>query len=108
MTKEEAFKIKADKFRGSGAIIRHHNPAYEGIVNSAFVAEQPPISQMAHHQFSNGRAQPIHYTSDTDTERSIGEVIIPMTTLGMSKIDEDTGSRKRSSNGALILDASKL
>lgn len=118
MTKEEAFKIKAEKFGGSGAIIRHHNPAYEGIVNAAFIQEQvqpaepqqPQVFQMYHHQFNNGRAQPIYYASDpddTETERSIGEVIIPMTTFGKS---EDIGSRKRtkSANNSLILDASKL
>ena len=41
MTREEAFKIKSYKLRGSGAIIRHHNPAFEGIINSAFVTEEP-------------------------------------------------------------------
>ena len=39
MTREEAFKIQSYKLRGSGAIIRHHNPAFEGIMNSAFVDE---------------------------------------------------------------------
>ena len=63
MTREEAFQMKSEKFQGSGAIIRHHNPAYEGIVNSAFVQE-------VQHQFSNGRTQPIYYLSDTETERN--------------------------------------
>ena len=46
MTREEAFKIKSYKLRGSGAIIRHHNPAYEGIINSAFV-DEPDNSNVA-------------------------------------------------------------
>ena len=39
MTREEAFKIKSYKLGGSGAIIRHHNPAFDGIINSAFIDE---------------------------------------------------------------------
>ena len=122
MTCEEAFKIKSYKLRGSGAIIRHHNPAYEGIINSSFVDEPdhsnvapppPPVQDYScnvvakpslqvhqYHQFNNGHVQTC---SDTETERSIGEIIIPMTTF------RTTSSRRgRVSDADQILDASQL
>ena len=112
ISKEEAFKIQASKLIGSRAIIRHHNPAYEGIINSAFIPDQSvkskdhshsfhsPPNMMSYHQFNNGHLQPIYYLSDTETERSAGEIDIPLKTFGVFKNETPKGN--------LILDASKL
>jgi len=107
MTREEAFKIKSYKLGGSGAIIRHHNPAFDGIINSAFIDEpdcnknSSQVHKESHHQFNNGHFQPIFHTSDTETERSLGEVTIPMATF------KTQATRKRISDDQ-ILDASQL
>ena len=60
----------------------------------------PQVHQSPYHQFNNGRAQPIFYMSDTETERSLGEVTIPMTTF--------KATRKRLPSDNQILDASQL
>jgi hypothetical protein len=60
----------------------------------------PQVHQSPYHQFNNGRAQPIFYMSDTETERSLGEVTIPMTTF--------KAPRKRIPSDNQILDASQL
>ena len=57
----------------------------------------PQVHQ--YHQFNNGHFQPIFHVSDTETERSIGEIIIPMTTFRTT--------RQRISDDQ-ILDASQL
>ena len=60
----------------------------------------PQVHQSPYHQFNNGRAQPIFYMSDTETERSLGEVTIPMTAF--------KATRKRLPSDNQILDASQL
>ena len=59
------------------------------------------VQKQSHHQFNNGHFQPIFYTSDTETERSLGEVTIPMATF------KTQATRKRISDDQ-ILDASQL
>ena len=76
MTREEEFKCQqCDKFVGSSYIIRHHNPAYEGIVNSAFVQHDPEQHPAA------ASSSSIFHVSDAETEKSVGEVFIPLTTF---------------------------
>ena len=98
MTAEERFKmLQSDtKIHGTRALIRHHNPAYEGIVNAGFLHEDkaPQNSRKFQHMFSNGHTSKVEPISDTETERSMGEVVIPMTTFG-----------KRNQ---IVLDASQL
>lgn len=102
MTAEERFKMfqSGAKIQGTGALIRHHNPAYEGIANAGFLQDERV--QLNHrqfqHMFNNGHARKIEPISDTETERSLGEVVIPMTTFGKSS----------SKIGPLILNASQL
>ena len=96
MTKEEKFKMmRSDIVRGSGALVRHHNPAYQGIVNTGFVNDFSP------HMYNNGHVRKHINVSDTETERSIGEVFIPMTTFGKQ-------TRKRNSAEDQILSVAKL
>ena len=96
MTKEEFFKMhySEDKIQSSGVIIRHHNPAFDGIINSGFVhhsmdpipLDSPSLVRFNQHLYNNGNA------------RTIGEETIPMTTFGKDLVHR---------NGQ-ILDASKL
>ena len=69
--------------------------------NSFVFRISPQVQQQSYHQFNNGHFQPIFYMSDTETERSLGEVTIPMTTF----ISQAT--RKRIADDQ-ILDASQL
>ena len=93
MTKEEFFKMhySEDKIQSSGGIIRHHNPAFDGIINSGFAHHSmdptdSPLVRFNHHLYNNGNA------------RTIGEETIPMTTFGKDLVHR---------NGQ-ILDVSKL
>ena len=98
MTSEEKFKmLRSDIIRDSGALVRHHNPAYPGIVNAGYV------NDFSHHLYNNGHVQRSAYVSDTETERSIGEVFIPMTTFG-----KEARKRSTTDDGNQILNASNL
>ena len=103
MTSEEKFKmLRSDIIRDSGALVRHHNPAYPEIVNAGSgIVNAGYINDFSPHLYNNGHVQRSAYVSDTETERSIGEVYIPMTTFGKE-------TRKRNTDDNQILDASRL
>ena len=68
-----------NRIQSFGGIIRHHNPAYDGIVNAGFVhhGSDSPVLRFNQHQYNNG------YT--------IKEESISMTTFGKENIVRRNG-----------------
>jgi hypothetical protein len=114
LSRDEQQKLyKSDRtIRGTGVIIRHHNPAYQaGVSNSGFVKESAANGNVGgaglnfgSHLYNNGHAQFVVCESDTD-QRSLGEVFIPMETFGPAPNKKNIVVNP---NGTQILDVSKL
>ena len=82
MTKEEHFKMhynEHNRIQSFGGIIRHHNPAYDGIVNAGFVhhGSDSPVLRFNQHQYNNGN--------------TIREESISMTTFGKENVVRRNG-----------------
>ena len=68
-----------NRIQSFGGIIRHHNPAYDGIVNAGFVhhGSDSPVLRFNQHQYNNGN--------------TIREESISMTTFGKENVVRRNG-----------------